>query len=71
MLRLELVLAFILRIADHGIGLSGSGLSVSEQRGVEALPGVLQHSGAQVVEDFFLKVQTFVNRSSRVKLGDH
>ena len=37
-------------VPEHGVALPAAGLAVGEQGGVEPLPGVVQHTAAQVIE---------------------
>ena len=37
-------------VAEHGVALAAAGLPVGEQRGVEAVPGVVEHAPPQVAE---------------------
>ena len=46
--------AFVLRKADHRVGFARARLTVGEQRGIVAIPGVMQYSDAQIIVDFFL-----------------
>ena len=47
--------ALVVAVANHGIRLATSGLAIRKQGAVVALPGIVQHSNAQVLEHFFLQ----------------
>ncbi len=67
--KISVHLTFVDAVAEDWVALAAAGLSIGEEGGVEALPGIVQDTPTQVLEHLTSKNTHFVVKNIKISVS--